>query len=146
MNSTRGEKDDRGFSLVEIIVVIAIMAILIGVLAPAYFRYVEKSRKQRDESAADEIEHAAGIIVFSGTYELEEEEVLVTFSQAGIQVVSSNAGTALEAELKGVFGDDLSTITPESRTYKDKTYKIEIVASDEEYGSPEIVGAWTDET
>ena len=40
--------NDRGFSLVELIIVIAIMAILIVVLAPQYLRYVERSRNSTD--------------------------------------------------------------------------------------------------
>lgn len=141
MNTTRGEKE-KGFSLVELIVVLAIMAVLVGVLAPAYLRYVEKTRKQKDESAAGEIKHAAEIIVFSGTYELTEEQVLVTFSKSGIAVVSSDASNALETELKGVFGSDLSRIVPESNEYEDKTYTISIHATDGNGGDPEIVGAW----
>ena len=39
---------NKGFSLVELIIVVAIMAVLIGVLAPQYLRYVEKTRLQRD--------------------------------------------------------------------------------------------------
>lgn len=40
--------NDKGFSLVELIIVIAIMAILIVVLAPQYLRYVERSRNSTD--------------------------------------------------------------------------------------------------
>ena len=34
--------DNKGFSLVELIIVIAIMVILVAVLAPQYLKYVEK--------------------------------------------------------------------------------------------------------
>ena len=40
------QKNSKGFSLVELIVVVAIMAVLVGVLAPAYLRYIEKARRQ----------------------------------------------------------------------------------------------------
>lgn len=40
------QKNNNGFSLIELIVVVAIMAVLVGVLAPAYLRYVEKARRQ----------------------------------------------------------------------------------------------------
>ena len=40
------QKNNKGFSLIELIVVVAIMAVLVGVLAPAYLRYVEKARRQ----------------------------------------------------------------------------------------------------
>ena len=51
--------NNKGFSLVELIVVIAIMAVLIGVLAPQFLRYVEKSRLQKDNQAISEIAQAA---------------------------------------------------------------------------------------
>lgn len=41
-------KSNKGFSLVELIIVIAIMAVLIGVLAPTYLKYVERTKRTTD--------------------------------------------------------------------------------------------------
>lgn len=54
-------KNNKGFSLVELIIVIAIMAVLVGVLAPTYLQYVEKSKKSNDVSTVDSIINALEI-------------------------------------------------------------------------------------
>lgn len=50
--------ENKGFSLVELIVVIAIMAVMTSVLAPSLLGYVEQSRMAKDDSAMGEVTNA----------------------------------------------------------------------------------------
>ena len=54
MNEIR-TNENKGFSLVELIVVIAIMAVMAAVLAPSLLGYFERSRAQKDDSAMGEL-------------------------------------------------------------------------------------------
>ncbi len=52
------QKNNSGFSLVELIVVIAIMVVLVAVLAPLFTRYIESSRRSTDVQNATAIGEA----------------------------------------------------------------------------------------
>lgn len=52
---------NKGFSLVELIVVIAILAVMVAVLVPTFLSYVENSRAQKDTSATGELIQAVKI-------------------------------------------------------------------------------------
>lgn len=53
------KKTNKGFSMVELIIVIAIMAILAAALAPALIKYINKSRLSTDIQTASTIATAA---------------------------------------------------------------------------------------
>ena len=81
-----------GFSLVELIIVIAIMALLIGILAPQFVKYIERSRKSTDVQNVSEIIRATEVYclnpenaadVMDGTYTLTLSNTLTYPSPTG---------------------------------------------------------------
>ena len=53
------ENDKKGFSLVELIIVMAIMAILVGIVASQVLPYMEKSRQSKDQQVLRSEEHTS---------------------------------------------------------------------------------------
>lgn len=62
------KRENKGFSLVEIIIVIAIMAVLLAVLTPLYLTYVEKAKNTTAMTDADNVMQAT-ITYYSDKYE-----------------------------------------------------------------------------
>lgn len=56
------KKDNKGFSLIELIIVVALMAVLIGIAIPQYTKYVERTKRVKDVHSADEIAHQVEIL------------------------------------------------------------------------------------
>lgn len=105
MNKKQKSLTNKGFSLVELIIVIAIMAVLVGVLAPQFLKYVERSRKSTD------CQNAASIVTALQTYAVDPmvttnkladgaTVVLKSGATAGVDdtgICSGNANAALKA-------------------------------------------------
>lgn len=91
------QKNNKGFSLVELIVVIAIMAVLVGVLAPQLIKYVEKSREATDIQTCDNIATALK------TYYADEEvaaSATATATKVTVTLSKTVLGTGADAAVK----------------------------------------------
>lgn len=102
------KKNNKGFSLVELIIVIAIMAVLMAVLAPQFLRYVERSRLQSDNTAIGEIANACKVAATNEAVanELTGGPVTITIPTATAGTVGG-AGTNLAAELNATVGNQV---------------------------------------
>lgn len=86
--------NNKGFSLVELIIVIAIMAILVVVLAPQYLKYVEKSRVSSDAQTAVEFESAMSVLASDPDIVLKDTETYtVTSDTTGKITISGDLAT-----------------------------------------------------
>lgn len=54
-------KRNRGFTIVELVVVLAVLAVLAGILVPQYIQYVETAKEGQIKQEAGEIDRAAHI-------------------------------------------------------------------------------------
>ncbi len=72
-NISMGYRKNRGFTLVELVIIIAVLAILTGLLTPAYTKYVEKSRRAADMSNAKNISRIITMGIVDGSIEFKNE-------------------------------------------------------------------------
>ena len=98
----KAKKNNKGFSLVELIVVIAIMAVLVGVLAPTLIGNIEKSRESKDLQNLDSIRQAV-VTAMS-----DENVYSSTVPTTGSVTVASGTNGANLAFNTGTYGS-LST-------------------------------------
>ena len=102
------EQNNKGFSLVELIIVIAIMAILVGVLAPQFIKYVESSKQSTDIQNCSEIRAAVEAFVAENqpTTDVEIKVNSSAISVGGGSYTGGNVSNALSA-----VGLNASTVT-----------------------------------
>lgn len=129
---TLTRKSSGGFTLVELIVVIAVLAILGGVAVPAYGAYVTKANKQADISLAGEVAKALTLYYYANPDEVTTASVVLTADGAEVAQGDAVAAAAMEA----VFGANWAEA---AKLKYDKWGNGALVAQ-------EVVGFFTDNT
>lgn len=106
----RRSRNNKGFSLVELIVVIAIMAVLVAVLAPQFTKYIDQSRKSNDAATVSGIVTAAQVGIADTSFGVPEDTYTITIASDGTTIEDTdasgdtNAGK-LEDAIKAACGD-----------------------------------------
>lgn len=127
------KKDNKGFTLVELVIVVAILAILVGILAPQYTKYVEKSRQSADVSNLENIVKGFKVAAADTDYNIIPKgdtsvNYTITIDSTGTVVSTADSGDAWKKALKEYTGYDFSTKVTDLKL-KSKKWSLERTSS-----------------
>ena len=119
------QKNNKGFSLVELIVVVAIMAVLMGILVPTLVKNVEKSKKQKDASAIEEIRSTMVTTLADPTY--SDIEATIVYDGTTIDVDNPKSISAVKPITDTEVKTFLTAVSADVKDWKftSKAYKAD---------------------
>ena len=135
MNKIR--KSNKGFTLVELIIVIAIIAVLTAVAAPQYIKYVDRSRWAQDQDNAQILLTAVQVAVADP--EVTVTETSVTFTSSGISVTPATATGNVDTLAEYLYEAGWTSATApkvENKSVGNTTFTITISGNS-------VTGAWS---
>lgn len=120
-------KNNKGFSLVELIIVIAIMAILVGVMAPQLIRYIEKTKESSDVQLLDTVRSAVTTAILDPTV-VTDSSVTIPTGQKGLSDFM-DGNNALNKAIQETLGATTANQVQgqlKSKICKGKSIKVEV--------------------
>ena len=123
--------NNKGFSLVELIVVVLIMAIIAVALAPQVMKWVENSRKSTDCNNYDSVVSACNLALSNEDVMKEVgagSDFSITWAGGtpGSKWDVSKSGAKFQAELKKILGDNWNSEIVVKRTSDGANWSIKI--------------------
>ncbi len=120
----RQKSSNKGFSLVELIIVIAIMLVLVGILAPQFVKYVHRARIAADMASAKELAEAIQAMLADGG-SVDEAEPAGGYSNIWtIKGTYVNAGSVFIPAGSPIHGLDGISVMPVSKIDKDYLWGV----------------------
>ncbi len=101
---TLAKKSHDGFTLVELIVVMAILAVLGGIGIPAYSAYVKEANITADETLAAEVEHALLLAHYEGT--LAPGSSVIVAMDKDVQIKDGADSDSVDNAMQAAFGSN----------------------------------------
>lgn len=128
MKKTQKKLGNKGFSLVELIVVIAIMAVLVGVLAPTLIKNIEKSRESKDAQNIEQIKSAVEVALQNETAYADEVPTVASGSATGttsssLVVLTSASGSIVPSSTTEFYKELTGTMDVTKAKLTSKKYK-----------------------
>lgn len=131
---------NKGFSLIELIIAIAILVILTGLLAPQFMKYIEKSREAKDIHAMDTV--YSSVQAALGNEQAYDEMIKETDKDASNNIYATSLSALqdeeestdlpmFKAEMKSLVGADAKLISKKATAVGEICVAIQYVEGED---------------
>lgn len=135
--------NNKGFSLIELIIVIAIMAVLVAIIAPNLTKYLGKSKDSTDKKNLDEIESTLKTCITS--FEMDHSDFITS---AGTSVTvgwtstgCSISGTSNDTDAKNIIDEAIDA--SKTKRKQNTSQYAKAVIQKQSNGTYKITMSWS---
>ena len=119
-------KNNKGFSLVELIIVIAIMAILVGVMAPQLIKYIENTNVSSDVQLCDTVREAVQTAMMDPSVIMASNNGIPSAGTVLTDYVFTSGGDPFKTAVNEILGTDTPKTGLKSSAKDSGSIKIKV--------------------